>query len=148
MLGLQLFDRLLLEGVCICQGSFGTFGANARSSLSSLVLFKKLQEMGHNDHGYKPRHGRWHAVMTRYLKHQKLANMTLRLSTRISIKWADDAPSEPTDTIVLSVGDYFMDLRITKADQSIDWAFAGTREILSRDPRKLQVVSVGLSNSA
>ncbi|KAI8677725.1 Protein HRI1 [Fusarium keratoplasticum] len=60
--------------------------------------------------------------------------MTLRLSTRISIRWADDAPSEPTDTVVLSVGDYFMDLRITKADQSIDWAFAGTREILSRDP--------------
>ncbi|KAL2694895.1 hypothetical protein Neosp_001484 [[Neocosmospora] mangrovei] len=62
--------------------------------------------------------------------------MTLRLSTRISIKWADDAPSEPTDTVVLSVGDYFMDLRITKADQSINWAFAGTREILSREPRK------------
>lgn len=62
--------------------------------------------------------------------------MTLRLSTRISIKWADDAPSEPTDTVVLSVGDYFMDLRISKADQSIDWAFAGTREILSREPRK------------
>ncbi|RSM06226.1 hypothetical protein CEP52_005875 [Fusarium oligoseptatum] len=60
--------------------------------------------------------------------------MTLRLSTRISIRWAEDAPSEPTDTVVLSVGDYFMDLRITKADQSIDWAFAGTREILSRDP--------------
>ncbi|KAM0426080.1 hypothetical protein ACHAPT_008711 [Fusarium lateritium] len=60
--------------------------------------------------------------------------MTLRLSTRISIRWANDAPSEPTDTVVLSVGDYFMDLRIAKADQSIDWAFAGTREILSRDP--------------
>ncbi|UPK90094.1 hypothetical protein LCI18_001029 [Fusarium solani-melongenae] len=62
--------------------------------------------------------------------------MTLRLSTRISIRWADDAPSEPTDTVVLSVGDYFMDLRITKADQSVDWAFAGTREILSRDPHE------------
>ncbi|KAJ4322445.1 hypothetical protein N0V84_004801 [Fusarium piperis] len=62
--------------------------------------------------------------------------MTLRLSTRISIRWANDAPSEPTDTVVLSVGDYFMDLRITKADQSIDWAFAGTREILSRDPHE------------
>ncbi|KAJ4171178.1 hypothetical protein NW754_007324 [Fusarium falciforme] len=62
--------------------------------------------------------------------------MTLRLSTRISIRWADDAPSEPTNTVVLSVGDYFMDLRITKADQSIDWAFAGTREILSRDPHE------------
>ncbi|RSL40999.1 hypothetical protein CEP54_015947 [Fusarium duplospermum] len=60
--------------------------------------------------------------------------MTLRLSTRISIRWANDAPSEPTNTVVLSVGDYFMDLRITKADRTIDWAFAGTREILSRDP--------------
>ncbi|PSN72889.1 hypothetical protein BS50DRAFT_582503 [Corynespora cassiicola Philippines] len=60
--------------------------------------------------------------------------MSIRLSTRISIRWSDDPPSEPTNTIVLSVGSYFMDLRITKVDKSIDWAFAGTREILARDP--------------
>ncbi|KAF4465915.1 hypothetical protein FALBO_7229 [Fusarium albosuccineum] len=54
--------------------------------------------------------------------------MALRLSTRISIRWSDEAPSEPTDTVVLSVGSYFMDLRIKKADRYIDWAFADEGE--------------------
>ncbi|KAJ3528168.1 hypothetical protein NM208_g10329 [Fusarium decemcellulare] len=60
--------------------------------------------------------------------------MALRLSTRISIRWGDETPSEPTDTVVLSVGSYFMDLRVKKADGSIDWAFAGIREIVSQEP--------------
>ncbi|KAH8897596.1 hypothetical protein GQ53DRAFT_837472 [Thozetella sp. PMI_491] len=60
--------------------------------------------------------------------------MTLRLSTRVSIRWYDEPPSEPTTTIVLSVGSYFVDLRVNKIDDSIDWAFAGTREILSQSP--------------
>lgn len=60
--------------------------------------------------------------------------MTLRLSTRISIRWGDDPASEPTDTVVLSVGSYYMDLRVTKADQTVDWAFAGVREILCHEP--------------
>ncbi|KAH7165322.1 hypothetical protein EDB81DRAFT_778975 [Dactylonectria macrodidyma] len=60
--------------------------------------------------------------------------MTVRLSTRISIRWDNDAPSEPTHTVVLSVGSHFMDLRIKKDDNSIDWAFAGTREIVSEVP--------------
>jgi hypothetical protein len=57
-----------------------------------------------------------------------------RLSTRISIKWASDAPSEPTDTLVMSIGDYYMDLRVRKVDISIDWAMAGQRLIKSEDP--------------
>jgi hypothetical protein len=62
--------------------------------------------------------------------------MTVRLSTRISIRWDDDPASEPTDTIVLSVGTYYMDLRVNKAENSLDWAFAGTREILCQNPCK------------
>ncbi|EFX05964.1 hypothetical protein CMQ_4033 [Grosmannia clavigera kw1407] len=60
--------------------------------------------------------------------------MTIRLSTRISIRWGDDSPSEPTTTLVMSVDGYFMDLRVNKSDDSVDWAFAGRREIVSQDP--------------
>ena len=61
--------------------------------------------------------------------------MAHRLSTRISLRWLPDAPSEPTDTLVFNVGSYFMDLRVLKADTSIDWGMAGERAILSTDPR-------------
>jgi hypothetical protein len=60
--------------------------------------------------------------------------MAARLSTRVSLRWLPDPPYEPTDTIVLNVGSYFMDLRIRKQDGEIDWAMAGERMILSEDP--------------
>ncbi|OAA63393.1 hypothetical protein SPI_03556 [Niveomyces insectorum RCEF 264] len=60
--------------------------------------------------------------------------MAPRLSTRISIRWNNEPPSEPTITTVMSVGSHFVDLRVNKADQTIDWAFAGRREIVSQDP--------------
>jgi hypothetical protein len=63
-------------------------------------------------------------------------DMTPRLSTRISLRWLPDPPSEPTDTLVMSVGDYYMDLCVTKTDTSIDWAMAGQRLILSEEPRQ------------
>jgi Protein HRI1 len=63
------------------------------------------------------------------------------ISTRISLRWVPDPPSEPTDTLVFNVGDYFMDLRVLKADTSIDWGMAGERQIISQNPRK------SLSNS-
>jgi len=61
--------------------------------------------------------------------------MAHRISTRISLRWLPDPPSEPTDTLVFNVGAYFMDLRVLKADTSIDWGMAGERQILSKDPR-------------
>ncbi|KAK5046054.1 hypothetical protein LTR84_008511 [Exophiala bonariae] len=64
--------------------------------------------------------------------------MTVRASTRISIRWPPAAASEPTDTLVLSIGDYYVDLRVTKADQSIDWALAGQRLVLSENPLKVK----------
>ena len=60
--------------------------------------------------------------------------MAERISTRISFRWLPDPPSEPTDTLVFNVGSYFMDLRILKADGSIEWGMAGERQILSMDP--------------
>lgn len=62
--------------------------------------------------------------------------MSSRLSTRVSIRWVPGEPSEPTDTLVMSVGGWYVDLRITKSDGSIDWAMAGERLILSQEPRK------------
>jgi hypothetical protein len=62
--------------------------------------------------------------------------MAHQISTRISLRWLPDPPTEPTDTLVFNVGSYFLDLRILKADTSIDWGMAGERQILLEDPRK------------
>jgi hypothetical protein len=62
-----------------------------------------------------------------------------RLSTRVSIKWGTEAASEPTDTLVMSVGEYYMDLRVNKSDTSIDWAMAGQRLIKSEDPSESSI---------
>ena len=71
-----------------------------------------------------------------FLTFPSIPNMAHQISTRISLRWLPDPPSEPTDTLVFNVGAYFLDLRVLKADRSIDWAMAGERQILSEDPRK------------
>lgn len=73
------------------------------------------------------------------------------LSKRVSIEWLPDAPYEDTDTLVLQIGSYFLDVRIRTTatletsdavdgtaaaagrggSYGIDWSFAGTR---SSDP--------------
>lgn len=62
---------------------------------------------------------------------------TARVSTRISIRWPPAPASEPTDTLVLTLGGFYVDLRIDKASGGIDWALAGERKVLSQDPCKL-----------
>ena len=63
--------------------------------------------------------------------------MAGKLSTRVSLRWLPDAPSEPTDTLVMSVQNYYMDLRVLKEHPStIDWSMSGQRIILSEVPRK------------
>ncbi|CAG8084705.1 unnamed protein product [Penicillium salamii] len=52
---------------------------------------------------------------------------TCGFSTRLSLRWVPEVPEETTDTIVLSVGKYFVDLRMDKKSGEIDWAMAGTR---------------------
>ncbi|KAF7561657.1 hypothetical protein G7046_g2487 [Stylonectria norvegica] len=54
---------------------------------------------------------------------------------RISIRWLPGAAYEDTKTIALNVGGYFMDLRVTKENPSIEWAQAGERTILNEDPK-------------
>lgn len=66
--------------------------------------------------------------------------MVVQLSIRKSLRWVPDEPSEPTDTLVLDVGDYFVDLRVLKANSSIDWAMAGKRTVLSESPCEWRTV--------
>ncbi|KAL6234333.1 hypothetical protein BDW75DRAFT_169487 [Aspergillus navahoensis] len=53
--------------------------------------------------------------------------MTKRLSTRISLRWPPEPPFENTDTLVLSVGNWYVDLRVNRNTATLDWAIAGKR---------------------
>ncbi|KAL4814404.1 hypothetical protein BDW67DRAFT_186785 [Aspergillus spinulosporus] len=53
--------------------------------------------------------------------------MTKRLSTRISLRWPPEPPFENTDTLVLSVGNWYVDLRVDRKTATLDWAIAGER---------------------
>lgn len=64
--------------------------------------------------------------------------MAVRASTRVSIRWPPAEASEPTDTLVLSVDDYYVDLRVALADSSIDWALAGQHHVISENPSELR----------
>lgn len=50
-----------------------------------------------------------------------------RLSTRVSLRWPPEPAFENTDTLVMSVGNWYVDLRVDRATGTIDWAIAGER---------------------
>lgn len=58
----------------------------------------------------------------------------VRASTLISVQWPPDPISAGPDTLVLSVGTYYVDLRIDRNDGSIYWALAGRRIVISEEP--------------
>ncbi|KAJ5572256.1 hypothetical protein N7535_005916 [Penicillium sp. DV-2018c] len=60
-----------------------------------------------------------------------------RFSTRISIRWLPEPAQETTDTIVMSVKDWYLDLRIENQTGKIDWAIAGQRIIESHEPLRV-----------
>lgn len=62
-----------------------------------------------------------------------------RFSTRISIRWLPEPAQETTDTIVMSVKDWYLDLRIEKETGKIDWAIAGQRIVESQEPCTLPI---------
>ncbi|KAL1310651.1 hypothetical protein AAFC00_000919 [Neodothiora populina] len=64
--------------------------------------------------------------------------MSVQLTTRKSLRWVPDEPSEPTSTLVFDIGTYFIDLRVNKHDSSIDWGMAGKKATLSEKPLKFQ----------
>ncbi|KAJ5106318.1 hypothetical protein N7456_002993 [Penicillium angulare] len=65
------------------------------------------------------------------------AASSCRFSTRISIRWVPEPAFENTDTIVMSVKDWYLDLRMDKETNAIDWAIAGQRLIESQDPLRV-----------
>ncbi|KAF7122759.1 hypothetical protein CNMCM5793_000869 [Aspergillus hiratsukae] len=64
------------------------------------------------------------------------------LTTRISLRWPPSPAFENTDTIVLSLLGWYVDLRVDKASGKIDWAIAGQRIIESQEPRMSLAQSV------
>ena len=64
---------------------------------------------------------------------QSQSQSQCRLSTRVSIRWLPEAAAfENTDTTVMSVKDWYVDLRVDKGSGLIDWAIAG-RRIVEKD---------------
>lgn len=63
----------------------------------------------------------------------------IRLSTRVSLRWLPGDAFENTDTLVLSVKDWYVDLRVDisspAAKPCIDWAIAGQRLVESVESR-------------
>lgn len=41
------------------------------------------------------------------------------------MRWVPEPPFESTDTLALSVGDWYVDLRVDRQSGGIDWALAG-----------------------
>ncbi|PYH68446.1 uncharacterized protein BO88DRAFT_454143 [Aspergillus vadensis CBS 113365] len=60
-----------------------------------------------------------------------------RLSTRISIRWVPEPAFENTDTIVMSVAGWYVDLRVDKTSGDIDWAIAGQRVVDDADSSRV-----------
>ncbi|OOQ84468.1 hypothetical protein PEBR_30182 [Penicillium brasilianum] len=65
------------------------------------------------------------------------AHSSCRFSTRISLRWLPEPGHETTDTIVMSVKDWYLDLRMDKQTGEIDWAIAGQRLIESQEPLRV-----------
>ncbi|KAI1913968.1 hypothetical protein LOZ39_002257 [Ophidiomyces ophidiicola] len=59
---------------------------------------------------------------------------TANISTRISLRWPPEPAFENTDTLSLSVGGWYVDLRVDKKSRNIDWAMAGERIVVSEEP--------------
>lgn len=57
------------------------------------------------------------------------------ITTRISLRWLPDPPFENTDTLVLAVGEWYVDLRVDKQSGEIDWAIAGQCLLDNDKPR-------------
>lgn len=57
------------------------------------------------------------------------------LTTRLSLRWLPEAPFENTDTLVLTVGEWYVDLRVDKQTGKLDWAIAGQCLETGQNPR-------------
>lgn len=57
-------------------------------------------------------------------------------SVRHGFRWDKDEFSEPTSTLALDIGGWYIDLRYFLKDEKIEWAMAGKRETLQQEPRE------------
>lgn len=55
--------------------------------------------------------------------------MPCSVTKRCSIRWPPEAAYEDTLTLVISVANYFVDVRVKKDYSTLDWAFAGTKRV-------------------
>jgi hypothetical protein len=70
-----------------------------------------------------------HTIIASLDRPDQPATSPPNISTRTFIQWLPDPPSEPTSTEVLtSRQKFFVDIRILKDSDGIDWAFAGRSE--------------------
>lgn len=61
------------------------------------------------------------------------------ITTRLSLRWLPDPPFETTDTLVLAVGEWYVDLRVDKEFGEIDWALAGQCQLKDISPRMTRI---------
>ncbi|KAJ5932273.1 hypothetical protein N7516_006762 [Penicillium verrucosum] len=59
------------------------------------------------------------------------------LTTRISMRWGSETPFETTDTLVITVGEWYVDLRVDKESGKLDWALAGECIEEGKNPRRV-----------
>ncbi|PVF99845.1 hypothetical protein CPB86DRAFT_783224 [Serendipita vermifera] len=69
------------------------------------------------------------------------------LSKRISLAWEELDPFEDTDTLVIVGHRYYVDVRITKAIDELDWVMAGVKEWLPSNQGQQKARFVSIMNS-
>lgn len=68
------------------------------------------------------------------------------LLTRVSIRWPPEDAYENTETTVISVNNFFVDLRVEKQTRRLDWAIAGVRLVDQNDSSVFSFLCTGKKN--
>lgn len=55
------------------------------------------------------------------------------------MRWGSETPFETTDTLVIMVGEWYVDLRVDKQSGKLDWALAGECIQEGTSPRMIPV---------
>lgn len=66
---------------------------------------------------------------------------TPQILKRVSVRWLPDPAYEDTETTSLNVRGYYLDVRVAKADGSLQWSRAGERKQLGTDPCMLLLIA-------
>jgi hypothetical protein len=86
------------------------------------------------------------------IRHYTMSSNYRRLSqsyasTRVSLRWLPEPPFENTETLVLTVGEWYVDLRVDKGSGALDWAIAGECTVKDVNPRMYRLLLFRLSYS-